>query len=140
MKIQFKLIGIIFLFFSALMSCNNNGSKNGGISFKKGPQLGYGVDNSGNEKYIQILQKTLKYNPDISACKIYLKVKNTSDYLCSYSHFVASLYDSNGSLLGTAIGNGINIPAGKEKTVDLTAGDVEMPSKYEIQIEDVIFQ
>jgi hypothetical protein len=126
------------LLVSLLAACNNNG----GIKLNDGPKVGEGVDRSGNEKYIEILEeKTLKYDPETGVCDVYIKVKNNSKYLCGYSHFDATLYDANGNVLGIARDNGINIPAGKEKSLDLIALDIsEKPAKFEIQIEDVSFQ
>jgi hypothetical protein len=133
-----RFCSTFLLLVSLLAACKNKG----GIKLNDGPIVGRGVERSGNVKYIKILEKkTIKFDPEIGTWRIYMKVKNNSKYLCEYSHFEASLYDANGNMLGIAIGNGINIPAGKEKTVDLIALDIsEEPAKYEIQIEDVTFQ
>jgi hypothetical protein len=74
---------------------------------------------------IVILQKKAKWNSDIrGAITVYCVCHNNSDNLAGYVEIDASFFDKDGGILGTGMGNTTNFPAHTDRTIEVTAMDI----------------
>ncbi|MDR9399578.1 MAG: FxLYD domain-containing protein, partial [Salibacter sp.] len=68
------------------------------------------------------------------------RVKNNTDDLATYVELKGTFYDENGKIVGTAMGNATNLASNAEKTIDVLGLDIDNAAKYEIQVNNVMFE
>lgn len=71
---------------------------------------------------------------------IHCRVRNNTDKLISYVSLNATFYDKSGKIVGTGMGNDLNLAAGKEKTIDVVALSIENADHYDVEIDDVMYK
>jgi hypothetical protein len=89
---------------------------------------------------IQILQKSVKYESMMSGYYVYCRIKNNTDKLVKYLDLNATFYNSKNTIVGTGMGNTMNLAAGAERTVTLIAPQIDEAANFEIQVENVLYQ
>ena len=72
---------------------------------------------------------------DKSYRTIYVTVKNTSSRLIEAVTLKGIWYDSEGNIVGTGPGIGMNIPAGKTRVVEISGIKIEKAVEYKIEVE-----
>lgn len=87
---------------------------------------------------IEIVKHSVK--SDQYATIIHVQVKNNTDKLVSYLDLKGVFYDGDGNIVGTGVGNGMNLPAGKTKTIDVLAADLQGASRYEVELGNVMYE
>lgn len=86
---------------------------------------------------VEIIKHTAKYEPMMNSYTIHCRVKNNTGRLIDYIDLKATFYDKNGNIVGTGMGNAVNLAGGAEKTIDVFALDIDNADKYEVQIDNV---
>lgn len=81
-----------------------------------------------------------KNDPSIDVTTIYCRVKNNSNKLVTYLDLKATFFDKNGKIVGTGLGNAANFASGTERTIDVLALQIQGASKYEVVVENVIYE
>lgn len=89
---------------------------------------------------IEILQHSAEYESVMNSYTIHCRVKNNTNKLVSYMDIKATFYDKDGKIVGTGMGNATNLAAGAEKTVDVMALDIDNADKYEVQVDNIMYQ
>lgn len=70
---------------------------------------------------------------------VYARVRNNSKYLARYVEANVTFYDANGTIVGTAMGNCLNVASGAENTITAIGDQVENAERYEVVIADATF-
>jgi hypothetical protein len=149
MKTFFKIIGYTFLFFIALgvigalidddsSSSTSSGSETTGAAIKTEFD-----EEMANEKAevakpdIELLKHNAKWGEYGNSVTIHCRVKNNTNKLASYVEVSVTFFDKDGTVVGTGMGNTTNFAAGKERTIDALAMNIEDAAKYEVDITNV---
>jgi tetratricopeptide (TPR) repeat protein len=88
-------------------------------------------------KPIEILKCSSDYKSTTNSYTITCRVKNNTDKLVSYMDIQATFYDKDGKIVGTGMGNAVNLAAGAEKTIKVLALDIDNADKCEVQIDNI---
>lgn len=89
---------------------------------------------------IEILKHSMTYESTMGAHTIHCRTRNNTDKLVMYMDIKATFYDKDGNIVGTGLGNTANLAGHAEKTIDVMAIGVENASKYEVQVDNVMYQ
>ena len=106
---------------------------------------GTGTDTETEQKQnskpeVEILQHSSEYESSMNSYTVHCRVRNNTNKLVSYIDIKATFYDEQGTIVGTGTGNATNLAAGAEKTIDVMALDVDNADRYEVQINNVMYQ
>jgi hypothetical protein len=93
-----------------------------------------------SEPDVEILQHSSEYNSTMNSYTVHCRVRNNTNDLISYLDIKATFYDEQGKIVGTGTGNAANLAAGAEKTIDVMAMGVDNADRYEVQINNVMYQ
>ena len=69
---------------------------------------------------------------------IHVKVRNNTDRLISYVDLKGVYYDKKKNVVGTGLGNAVNIAAGATKTIDIMSMGIEGADSYEVELGNVL--
>lgn len=94
---------------------------------------------AGGKKDVEILQTSHTYESFMKAYTIHCRVKNNTSKLIQYIDLQATFYDKNKKIVGTGLGNAMNIPAGEERTIDVMGMEIPKKATYEVQVENVMY-
>jgi tetratricopeptide (TPR) repeat protein len=86
---------------------------------------------------VEILKYSSDYESTMNSYTITCRVKNNTDKLVSYMDIQATFYDKDGKIVGTGMGNAVNLAAGAEKTIKVLALDIDNADKCEVQIDNI---
>lgn len=92
-----------------------------------------------NKKDVEILKSSATYEPYMKAYTVHCRIKNNTNKLISYLDLTATYYDKSGKIVGTGMGNCVNLPAGEERTVDVMGLDISNKATYEVEVGTVMF-
>lgn len=70
---------------------------------------------------------------------IHAKVRNNRNQTASLLSLKTVFYDDNKNIVGTALGNAVDIAAGATKTIDMRTIDVAGATSYEIEVVNVLY-
>jgi Tfp pilus assembly protein PilF len=86
---------------------------------------------------VEIIKYSSDYESTMNSYTITCRVKNNTDKLVSYMDIQATFYDKDGKIVGTGMGNAVNLAAGAEKTIKVLALDIDNADKCEVQIDNI---
>lgn len=75
---------------------------------------------------------------DEYARTVHVQVRNNSGELLTYAGLKSVYYDKGGNIVGTGMGNAVNIAAGATKTIDVMAMGIENAARYEVEVEQTM--
>lgn len=87
---------------------------------------------------IVILQNTEQIDEDSNSRTIHVQIKNNSNDLVQLVNLKSVYYDKDGKIVGTGLGNGVNIAGGATKVIDVLAVDIDNAAKFEIEVDNVV--
>lgn len=88
---------------------------------------------------VEILQHKADYEKYSKSYTVHVRCKNNTENLIKYLQINVTFYDKEGNIVGTGIGNTTNFAAGKERTVDVIAMEIEGADNYELDIENIMY-
>jgi len=89
---------------------------------------------------IEIVKHSMTFESMMGAHTIHCRTRNNTDKLVVYMDIKATFYDKDGKIVGTGIGNTANLAGNAEKTIDVMAIGIENADKYEVQVDNVMYQ
>lgn len=93
-----------------------------------------------HEPELEILKQTDEngaYGVD-GAHIIHVKVRNNTGDLMQFVSLKGVFYDKKNNIVGTGLGNGMNLAAGASKTIDVVASGIDNADHYEVEVENVL--
>ncbi|MFD2787958.1 FxLYD domain-containing protein [Hymenobacter rubripertinctus] len=69
---------------------------------------------------------------------VHVKVRNNTDRLIQYVDLKSVYYNKNKDIVGTGIGNAMNLAAGATKTIDIMAMGIDGATSYEVEVGNVL--
>lgn len=90
------------------------------------------------KKDVEIVKTSDSYESFTNSYTIHCRVRNNTSKLIQYLDITATFYDKKGNIVGTGIGNCVNLAGGSEKTVDVIGLDIDNVDSYEVQIDNVM--
>jgi cytoskeletal protein RodZ len=73
---------------------------------------------------------------DETIVTVHVQVQNNTNQLKDYVQVSATFYDKAGKIVGTAMGNTMNLAAGAKRTIDVVGMDIEKSDHYEVEVAD----
>jgi hypothetical protein len=126
---------------SAMGTINEN-AKNGVAEMIKDAQgRPDGVAPVANEPVaeIAVLKNSMKAD-GLGNAYTYVTLKNNTSNLASYVDVNVVYYDKGGNVVGTGMGNTANLAAGRERVVTCIAMEIEGAYRYEVSVNNVMWQ
>jgi len=149
MKKFLKVTGIVILVFLAIAmiigalsdddtsSSNPSNSNNKKIEVKNTDV----IDTPQETKKPEIEILNFNSKQDQFGMTVYAKIRNNTNKTVDYIDLNSYFYDVNKNIVGSGIGNAMNIGPGATKTIDiLSVDDVSTAKKYNVEIGTVIWK
>ncbi len=133
-----KYLSVIFFSMAAMLLTSCNGTsvdKDGNLKIQNSK-----TELRPDDSKIKILKSTDKGDA-LGNIHVYVTVENTSNRLCKICQLKVLFADTKDNVVGSGIGTGMNIPAGKTKIIECLAIDIgEEAERYGTQVELATFE
>lgn len=85
----------------------------------------------------------LKFNEKVQGRhyrSVYVRVKNTTRQLATYTGVTVTYYGSGGEIVGVGYGNAANIATGSERTIACLANDIHGAKTYQVEVSQAQYR